>query len=527
MLSFASPIWLAGLAVIPLIWWLHRLGDPDSATFVSAAFLFYNPADETNPSRALPPANPLWILRATLFGLLVLALAGMGWLQNQERIITVWFDNSLSMHTIEDGRTRIAVAAQSLADALDEADPANVEIRLLGDHLEKLDVSALAGELRLDAISRWTGLHVPARPQIPFHLPREAENWLVSDGADQVVNTWTKEAEFSHRITVGGLTENTAITTIMARRALLPATQHHGSVRVKNMGLEDSNRTLTVYADDQVIFSDELVITSGHEAFLSFRIPTHSKLLRAVLLPVDTLSFDDTLETDLSMLRPATVDFDERCGSHLGAALRAHPGLELHAGADKTTELSVQCGVAPGASASASIFVHIGNDRQAVKGPVHWHRPVPGLSGLFLDHSWLLINPEPARPPSDHTLLSSPDMEFALIDTQAGVVDVFMDLESAPIVERLEYPLLVNMLVELALARPVLDPVVRVRRSFDESRIARQSIADVSVSQPATNQTRTDLTPYLITLAILLLLLDTQISLLRAISRRRHVRSTA
>lgn len=526
MLSFASPIWLAGLAVIPLIWWLHRQGDPNSASLVSASFLFYNQVDETKLSRALPPANPIWILRATLFGLLVLALAGMGWLQNQERVITIWFDNSLSMHAIEDGRTRIAIAAQRLADALDEADPAKVEILLLGEHLEKLDASALAGELRLDAINRWLGLHMPERPQIPFHLSRGAENWLVSDGANQVVNAWMKKAGFSHTITVGGLTENTAITTIMARRALQPATQHHGSVRVKNLGAVDSARTLTVYADDQVIFTDELEIKSGDKTFLNFRIPTHSKLLRAVLLPADTLSLDDTLETDLSMLRPAAVDFDERCGSHLGAALRAHPGLALHAGADKTIELSVQCGVAPGISASASIFVHIGNNYQAVKGPVHWHQPVPGLSGMFLDHSWVLINPESARPPSDHTLLSSPDMEFALIDTQAGVVDVFMDLESVPIVERLEYPLLVNMLVELALARPVLDPIVRAKRNSDESRITRQPIADISDSQLATKQTRTDLTPYLITLAMLLLLLDTLI-LLRAIPRRRYVRSAA
>ena len=41
MPSFTEPGWLIGLAAIPLIWWLHRLGDAEAATPVSAAFLFY------------------------------------------------------------------------------------------------------------------------------------------------------------------------------------------------------------------------------------------------------------------------------------------------------------------------------------------------------------------------------------------------------------------------------------------------------------------------------------------------------
>jgi len=527
MLSFASPVWLTGLAIIPLIWWLHRLGDPGSATSVSAAFLFYDPVQEIEPGHALPPANPLWILRATLFSLLVLALAGMGWVQNSERNIAVWFDNSLSMHAIEDGRTRKAVAAQRLAAALDEAGPANVEIHLLSDHLEKLHVSALAGESRLEAISRWLGLHIPAAPQMPLKLPREVENWLVSDGADQTVNTWMKTAGLSHTITVGSMTENTAVTAIMARRALQPATQHHGSIRVKNLGTADSKRTLTVHADEQVIFSEELQITPGDETFLNFRIPTHAQLVKAELLPLDTLSLDDTLEADLGMLGPAIVDFDERCGSHLGAALRAHPGLELHNGTGNLIELSVQCGGAPETSSSASIFVHNGNGDQAVEGPVHWHQPEPGLNGMFLDHKWLLINPESAKPPSGQTLLSSPDMELALIDKRASAVDVFMNLESAPVVERLEYPLLVNMLVEIALARPVLDPVARENRSIDESRIARLSVTDINASQFATKQFRTNLAPYLIAFAMLFLLADILISLLKTTAVKKDTRSIA
>jgi len=84
--------------------------------------------------------------------------------------------------------------------------------------------------------------------------------------------------------------------------------------------------------------------------------------------------------------------------------------------------------------------------------------------------------------------------------------DVYLDFESAPIVERLEYPLLVNALVELALARPVLDPVVRATRNLVESRIARQPEPGIIASPAPVMHARTDMTPYLLVLATLLLL---------------------
>jgi hypothetical protein len=118
-------------------------------------------------------------------------------------------------------------------------------------------------------------------------------------------------------------------------------------------------------------------------------------------------------------------------------------------------------------------------------------------------------------------------MGLSLIDAQAGVIDVFLDFESAPIVERLEYPLLVNALVELALARPVLDPVVHATRNLAESRIARQPEAGIIASPAPVMHTRTDMTPYLLFLATLLLLADVLISLPAGTLRGRASRGAA
>lgn len=527
MPSFASPIWLIGLVVIPLIWWLHRLGDPGEATPVSAAFLFHIRADEMKPSRASPKTNPLWILRAILLSLLVLALTRPYWSQNPERNITVWFDDSLSMRTVEGGSTRTAIALQELSTALDEVHPANVKIRILGDHREPFDASALEGGSRSDAIGHWVDLHTPGNPLIPFDLPRESENWLVWDGADQIVNDWISDAGFSRTITVGSLTENTAITAIMARRTLQQATLHHGSVRVDNLGVEDSKRTLIVRADGEPILTEDIEITPRGNAYRSFRIPADTAVVTATLLPPDALAQDDTLEIILDSLRPVVVDLDSRCGPRFSAALKTHPGLKLHAGSGQKPELTVRCKPSPGPLASPSISLHTGIDYEAVKGRVQWHQPVQGLDGIFLEGSWLLISPTSARLPSDHTLLSAPDINLSLIDMHAGAVDIFMDLESAPIVERLEYPLLINALVEFALARPVLDPVVHAARNAAESRVARQSETVITASPVARAQVRTDLAPYLLTLAMLLLLADVLISLPAGVLDRRASRSTA
>lgn len=513
MPSVAAPIWLLGLAVIPLIWWLHRLGDMDAASPVSAAFLFYSQAEEAESSHTLPRANPLWILRASLFSLLVLALAGLYWPQDPQRHITVWLDDSLSMNTREGGRPRLVIAARSLGAALDEADPAKVRIRMLSDHRKQFDASALAGEARAAAIIRWADLQRPGSLQIPFSLPRETEHWLVSDGADQRVNAWLDIVALSRTIVVGSETENAAITAVMARRALQQTALHHGSVRIHNLGAAASKRGLSVSADGQVIFQQDLEIPPGGAVYRSFRIPAEAARVEASLLPGDALVLDDTLEIGLDRLQPVVVDFDDECGSRLGGALKAHPGLELRAGTEREATLTVRCAPSPGPSTTPSISVYTTTGYRQVAGGVQWHRPVPGLRGISLDPSWLLVNPDSARPPSDLTLLSSPDLGLSLIDARAGAVDVFLDFASAPIVERPEYPLLVNALIELALARPVLDPVVRVTRDLAESRIARQpEPGDIAAPHPAMHA-GTDLTPYLLALAALLLLADVLVSL--------------
>ena len=527
MLSVSTPIWLIGLVVVPVVWWLHRLGNPDAVTPVSATFLFGKKTGESDSVTALRQTNPLWLLRAALFVILVLALSGLNLGREAERHITVWFDDSLSMQTLDGGQARTKVGAIRLGDTIDAIEPATILLRSLSDHGRQLDISSLTNEQRTAAIVRWSDPDNPARPQVPFTLPRESEDWLVSDGADRRINTWLEKTSITHNITVGTETDNTAITAITARRSLQLDTMHLGSVRVHNLGLTDSQRSLSIQADGKLIFKQDMVITPDSFEYRSFEIPVGTTTLFADLSPGDALGQDDTLGINLDELKPAIVDFDDRCGPRFRDALQAHRGLVIPAAVDRGPALKVRCAPSPGSSDPPSITVHTGGNSRPVPGPVRWHLPASKRYGVGLEHSWLRVNTNAAMPVSDRTVLSSAELGLSLIELRAGALDIFLDLKTAPIVQQAGFPLFVNTLVELALERPVLDPLIHQTRDHAESRISGQHQSTGITTPVSTRSAGNDMTPYLLVMAMLLLLADIIIVLKVGRQRRSTPRETA
>lgn len=505
MPSFTEPLWLIGLAAIPLIWWLHRLGDADAATPVSAAFLFYGTEQDRIDRRSFRRANPLWLLRALLYSLLVLALAGLH-LPGRGGTVTVWFDDSLSMRTQEQGGPRISHAAHSLASALAEEGAASIRLHALGDHGDVLEVPVSSGDALARTITRWAGRNPPRKPEIPFRLPAGTRNWLVTDGSDRRVVDWSGQAPFSRVIATGTSTENAAVTALAARRSLQPGRAGRGSVRVHNLGVGESSRTLTVQADGRAIFTEDITVPSGASAFRSFPVPREAGDLSAALLPHDSLALDDELALSLNGLRPVAVDLGPRCGAHMRKALESHPGIQTEP-AEGQAGLAVRCARSPAVPPGPSITVHTSIAPRPVGGPVHWRAALPGLSGLPLDPSWLRVSPD-AGPPAGESLLVAGEPARSLIEMRQGALHVFLDLEFAPFAGRQEYPLLINALLELSLARPLLDPVVDRSRSPGESLIVRN--IESAIGAPAAGQGRGDLDilPWLLMTAGLLLLAD-------------------
>src|SRR5262245_57671007 len=89
--------WLAALALLPVVRWLHRYRDAAAATPVAAVFLWRTDA-VTGASRTRGPPDPAWRRRALVVALLVLALAGPRWPGDRGAPVMIWLDDSQSLY---------------------------------------------------------------------------------------------------------------------------------------------------------------------------------------------------------------------------------------------------------------------------------------------------------------------------------------------------------------------------------------------------------------------------------------------
>ena len=131
MLSLAYPLWLLGWLSLPLIRWLHRFSVGDKTILVSALFLWPPPTAAETTGRRPGKPDPRWRLRALVVMALILALAGPRLELAGEHIIEVWVDDSLSMQTLENGKTRLQTGFDKLYSALLETGATRVLLHSL------------------------------------------------------------------------------------------------------------------------------------------------------------------------------------------------------------------------------------------------------------------------------------------------------------------------------------------------------------------------------------------------------------
>src|SRR5678809_663308 len=126
---FEHPWWLAALALLPVVHWLHRYRAASAAARVAAVFLWRaDAAIGARDTRRQPP-DPAWRRRAAIVALLVLALAGPRWRAERGAPVVVWLDDSQSLYARDGEGTRMARALHDLNAAFDAALPAAIEVR--------------------------------------------------------------------------------------------------------------------------------------------------------------------------------------------------------------------------------------------------------------------------------------------------------------------------------------------------------------------------------------------------------------
>jgi hypothetical protein len=520
MISLALPLALLGLGLIPIAWWLQRLGDSEAVVQVSAGFLFESAVTESG-ARQARKQDPISLLRITLLTLMILALTEPSWDDTSSRRITIWLDNSLSMQAVDD-QPRLALAVRTIQNAITETDDAAITIRFLSEHGELREFSA-------DNLNAQLMKLEPAPPHLPLVLASDSDHWLVTDGADDRLNAWSEQ--LTRTLVVGTAVQNVALSNLSARRSLQSRDHLTGSVRLDNFSVDASDtRVLTIIADGNSVFTTDPQKISPGTNWLHFNIPAATSQVTARLSSGDALSLDDELILELATLDPVDVLLDSQCGGNLSAALRANQGLRTTDSA-KNADVIVSCPemlAHPNKTIDASLTPElsiVSDDRYVpVRNELRWHLN-NSLSerknmNLPLASGWLKTGFH-GPPVTKQTLLSSPDMNLSLLELQPRGTSTTLDLETASIVARPEYPLLINALIEATLNRAILDPIAAVSRSVDESRIQRRINSRDENSALAASTASIDLAPYLLFVALGLLMVDLSRTVVLRFNRAR------
>jgi hypothetical protein len=490
------------------MWWLHRTFRPDRSQPVAALFLWRSLASPEDGSGGRDRVDPVWWLRALVLAALALGLAGPRWSEPGMHAIDVWIDDRPSLLVREGERTRRDLLLEELAHAVHEVRPDRMRLRSLTSSGRILDLEPAHAGAR---IGDW--LRAPfadPSPPAPLEMDRQIEHWLLSDGSHDGLGPWLATAPVTRVIGGGAETENVGVLGLAARRALDDPGRIDGLARVRNGGERVSTRTLVFRLGAHEIGRESLSLAPGEVADRSVRFVFGAlPPLTAEIRPSDALTADDSLDLDLLPFTPAAVRLDGSCPPPLAQVLAAHPGVRVVDRPGDRIDLDLAC---PGSGALAAgpaiRFLPIESPEKPLEPAVWLGEAAPHPLDLASD--LLRTDPSVRFPPGVRPLLVGG--ERTLIAWASGppaTIDVALDVASAPLTGRPEFPALIGRLLDLALQRDLVDPVALVRRPETAAVIAPRRLEPSAAAAAETGARHIrDLTPYIIGGAILLALVE-------------------
>jgi hypothetical protein len=505
---------LLGLAVIPLIRWLHRFHASAPPVLVTALFPWRQAVPAEGQGRRRSRPSPRWWLRAAIATGLLLALTGPRW-QWVACPLDVWLDDSPSLYAQETTGSRLVLAVDALLAALADRSAGPVTVRSLGDPSRSLALDPTRlNDWRSQLL---TVFQTPAglpQPPPPVQWVPTAEHWLLSVGAAPLLADWVRHAPLSRLLQVGDTTANAALITLAARPALRSADTWSVLVSLVNAGPAPVSRTLELRLDGQPVQQVPVTlapaVTWHHSAVLTSEVlAVAGGRLEARLLPADALPLDDGAVLDLPA-KPL-VHLSGPCGPALRAALAAHPGLRVapEPAATEVPAVTVVCAPTAPVSPGPRLLLPPLPQAQPLAAPPHWHAAAGPLRQLPLTATGLRSAPPPVVPTAYRPLLSVAEQPLIVAAPEEPVVTVWLDLEAPELVHQPVYPVLLNGLLEWLLGRPLLEVPLGVQRDPAAARIAPQRLPALpAVSPPVPAATSQALASWLLMVSGLLLLLD-------------------
>ena len=509
-----NPLWLFALIIIPLIRWLHRWRTPLSSWPVSAVFLWEHATPDQQPGPTKSQPDPAWRRRALATALLVIALAGPYW-STQQRVLSVWIDDSLSAFTMENGETRLATMLSALSEELSNSDSAWAEITLRSLSIPG-HVRRYAESVTLNQDDWTTGHEVNGHDTLLPVLANESDHWLLTDGASPDVRSWAARVSLDRVIQSGVATENAAVTRIAARRSIDNTHELDVLVSVTNTRIETDTRQLALYGGENLLQTTILSLLPGQTFQWQTQVAIANEAISASLTPGDSLPTDDLLRLSLGRFDPLPTRIGTHCGPSLRHALSTHPSLDT---VDNIIEaaLVVDCSrdeFGNDSNSGARIRVFLGRAESLTSTPT-WFFSSAAPPGLSLSTDWIFAAqwPEPLPASGHRVLLSAAEQPLVVVhasNTNAtATVDTVVNLAHPRFTAQAEYAAFVAMLVDLATGRKLLDETVTAARAPGQSVVIPVSIdVEQSLAKPANQAAIKPLSTIFLVGALLLLLLD-------------------
>jgi hypothetical protein len=480
------PGWLfAAAAVVPLSWWLHRLAPSLPVRLVAAAFLWRGATAPLGGAERRPPRDPWWIVRALILVMLCLAAARPAWREAAVRV-EVWVDDGISLASREaDGRTRVETAAAMLVAEAKAANVGEMRLRSITRPGSTLVLTAPGRNGWQREIVDWIlPSFQPAVLPPAIALDVTAEAWLVSDGSDRRVAAWAARMPFARRLSLGEAKENAGAFGLATRRGLGEAARLDVLVSVGNGGSRAAERRVTLTADGKALAEPRaLTLPPASRGTLTFH-PSLAALatarhLSAELTPTDALAEDDGITLDLTPFLRVSTRIEGPCPLALRRALTTHPGLFVDDGG--AVNLVVSCANAPPVVDLPSVWFRPLSTPVPTVPPIAILPAAAPLAGLRLDAGWLKRSLTPSRDLAggrETPLVSDGIRAFIVrVDDRAPLLAVDLDMADAAFSARPEYAALIAGLIDIALGRPVLDPVATVTRDPSRLSIAPEPLA--------------------------------------------------
>ena len=453
MIEWAAPLWLFALLALPIIWWLHRFTRSNKPFTVSAGFLWSSYSQDASIAiNQYKVTDPVWWLRAAVLALFILALAAPSMRTAEQSKVILWVDNSYSMFTVEEGTTRLNSGLAEAHKQLLEAGVKTVNIRLLGSpkFFQHINVDQLP-KLLVDTPNILTIPAAQLELPVNFSGSVDTRNWLITDGADSGLKKWIDQISPSHIIQVGHNTENSMIEQLSLR--VDPNTGGgQGSFKLRHLGLYPTVKQLQISVADEIIFEHSYPLKPQVVVSANFTIPALSEttLLRAKLLPGDSLTKDDQHEIEIPAQVFYQVHIDSSCGKSLHRAVQATRQYRITA---HDPDIQIVCNTSTGNSNLPTLRFPVQMGTADIDQTPVWYSNDSRLSTVYLSPKWIRLA-EPAVSKTQHKqplkmwlgtenkILISGDID------QPNIVTIHFDPEYSELVRQPQYPVLIGSLLD-------------------------------------------------------------------------------